>query len=226
MLNTAPRKIYLDVTRLLSGNQCLSRINCAVSIPLNTQRHIFFRRKMTIFCPRIEVAELCLSWKCPPAKTGNHPFCFLSSILSMPSFRLQQRDEAKGEAVALALFHWSCRHIVLHIPFSNCPQRVMRCLRHSQLQYVFIGRRSKTCVITCVCVCVVADVRVDKCVFWSRAAQNWGLESDDSPLILEEVTWRADVTCPDTHSELRPHVTSPWCGFEREVPETNCHLGV
>lgn len=136
---------------------------------------------------------------------------FKYAILQTAATRRSKRRGCRASFVSLVL---------------SCPQRVMRCLRHSQLQYVFIGRRSKTCVITCVCVCVVADVRVDKCVFWSHAAQNWGLESDDSPLILDEVTWRADVTCPDTHSELRPHVTSPWCGFEREVPETNCHLGV
>lgn len=157
---------------------------------------------MTVFCPKIVFVELCLSQKCLAAKKGDHPFCSLSSILSMPSFRLQQRDEANGEAVALALFHWFCRHIVLHIPFSNCPHRVMRWLRHSQLQYVFIGRRTKTWVITRVC--VGADVRVDECVFGSHAAQNWGLESDDSPSVLDEMTWRADVTCPDT-----PWVTAP-----------------
>lgn len=142
----------------------------------------------------------------------------------MPFFRLQQRDKANGEAVALALFHWFYRHIVLRIPFSNCPQSVMRCLRHSQLQYVFIGRWSKTWVIASVCVGV--NVRVDKCVLWIQAAQNWGLEFDDSPSVLDEVTWRTDVTCPDTHRKLQPRVTSPWCGFEREVPETNCHLRV
>lgn len=81
--------------------------------------------------------------------------------------------------------------------------------------YVFIGRISKTWVITRVCVCVGANVWEDECVLWSHAAQNWGLESDDSPSILDEVTWRADVTCPDTHRKLWPHVTSPWCGFEK-----------
>lgn len=100
---------------------------------------------MIIFCPWVLFTMKMLS-----SEERSPPFLLLV-LHFMPSFRLQRRDEAKGQAVVLALFHCSIRYIVFHIPFSNCPQRVMRSLRHSLLQYVFIGRKSKTWVIMCAC---------------------------------------------------------------------------
>lgn len=79
----------LSELNILSHNQCVSGVNYAVSITLNAQKQFFYGAKNVIkmFC--IKDMNPCY-------------FLTLSSILRMPSFRMQQQCKRKnGEAVVL-----------------------------------------------------------------------------------------------------------------------------
>lgn len=104
-------------------------------------------------------------------KDMNPCFIFFNLVLHFEDALFQnaatmQKKKENGEAVVLRLFHRTCRDAVLHIPFSNCPLSAMRCLRHSQLQFVFIGSRRQTWVITwermCGCVDECLEVTLPK----------------------------------------------------------------
>lgn len=111
---------------------------------------------------------------------------------------------------AVDLYHVILRHIPYlidingvnyilkcHTPSSASPQRAMKCLSHSRLQYVFIDSRVRTqalCACLCESVCVCVGVSNSHCL------KLQGPESDDSPQLLDAATRRADVTCPETKS--------------------------
>lgn len=103
--------------------------------------------------------------------------------------------------VLLALFHCSYRLLVLPIPSSTSPQRAMKCLSHSRLQYVFIDSRVRT-----LCVHFWECTRVDGCFevtlpktrtlspmthlhYWTR----WPGELT-SPVLRPRVTASSDLT--------------------------------
>lgn len=131
-------------------------------------------------------------------KSVNNPTsCSLSSIFchqASPEIGSKMYTEiiaTQGLASFLPLFH------VLPTPSSASPQRAMKCLSHSRLQYVFIDSRVRTqalCACLCESVCVCVGVSNSHCL------KLQGPESDDSPQLLDAATRRADVTCPETKS--------------------------
>lgn len=109
MLNTVPRKIYLDLMHLLSGNQCLSRINGTVSIPLNTQKHFFFfQAENDSF-----LSTNCVCWvvfviKMSSSKERRPPLLLLVlhfkyTILQTPATRRSERRGSRTSFVSLVL---------------------------------------------------------------------------------------------------------------------------
>lgn len=136
----------------------------------------------------------------------NHASCSVSSILcdlAISHTGAEMHTKIIQHMVLHALFHCSIQTSFLFhlLP----PHRVMKCLSHSRLQYVFIDSRVRTLCV-CTCVRVYVCVWVDGCLEVTLPKTR-DPESNDSPLLPDTATRRADITCPKTksYSSLWPH---------------------